>query len=199
MREPQTQRATELLRAWRAGDERALDDLMPLLYDELRALARRAMSSERRDHTLQPTALVSEAYLRLVGMEIDWRDRAHFLAVAARTMRRLLVDHGRSHRRKKRSGGVRVTLDEQHRATDALSVDFLDLDRALRRLEEQDEESVRVLELQYLGGLTAEEVGAVVGLSRATVERRARFAKAWLYRELRHEPERGDSDRPSGR
>jgi RNA polymerase sigma factor (TIGR02999 family) len=177
-------RATELLRAWRNGDEKALESLLPLLYDELRRLAGHVMSGERPGHTLQPTALVHEAYLRLVGMDVDWQDRAHFLAVAARTMRRLLIDHERGRRRKKRSGGIRVTLAEEHSTDDPAGLDLLDLDRALDRLAERDAESARIVELQYFGGLTAQEIGEVVGVSRATVERRVRFAKAWLHRAL---------------
>jgi RNA polymerase sigma factor (TIGR02999 family) len=130
------------------------------------------MAGERREHTLQPTALVHEAYLRLVDMDVEWQDRAHFLAMAARTMRRLLIDHERSRRRKKRSGGIRVTLG------DNVSTD------APEELGKQDEESARILELIDFGGLSAQEVGAVVGLSRTTVERRVRFAKAWLPRSL---------------
>jgi RNA polymerase sigma factor (TIGR02999 family) len=177
-------RATELLHAWREGDEEALDQLLPLVYDELKRLAGHFMGGERPGHTLQPTALVHEAYLRLVGMDVEWQDRAHFLAVAARTMRRLLIDHERGRRRKKRSGGIRMTLSENHAADEAVGVDLLDLDRALERLSEQDEESARIVELQYFGGLSAQEIGEVVGLSRATVERRVRFAKAWLHRSL---------------
>lgn len=177
-------RATELLHAWRSGDEEALGHLLPLVYDEMKRLARRFMGGEKPGHTLQPTAVVHEAYLRLVGMDVEWQDRAHFLAVAARTMRRLLIDHERGRRRKKRSGGIRVTLAEQHSTDEPAEVDLLDLDRALERLAEQDEESARIVELQYFGGLTAQEIGEVVGLSRATVERRVRFAKAWLHHSL---------------
>ncbi|HVS15627.1 MAG TPA: ECF-type sigma factor [Thermoanaerobaculia bacterium] len=177
-------RATELLRAWRGGDEEALDRLLPLLYGELKRLAGHFMGGERPGHTLQPTALVHEAYLRLIGMDVEWQDRAHFLAVAARTMRRLLIDHERGRRRRKRSGGIRVTLAEEHSTDTPAELDLLDLDRALERLGEQDPESARIVELQYFGGLTTQEIGEVVGLSRATVERRVRFAKAWLHRAL---------------
>lgn len=185
-------RPTELLRAWRRGDEEALEELLPLVYSELRRLAGHFMKGERHDHTLQPTALVHEAYLRLIGMDVEWNDRAHFLAVAARTMRRMLIDHERGRRRKKRSGGVRVTLSERIAVDQPVAIDLLDLDHALEQLVKQDEESARVLELQYFGGLTAEEIGEVVGLSRATVERRLRFAKAWLHRELRSRGANGE-------
>lgn len=186
MTEPTT--ITRLLREWQEGDPEAADRLMPLVYDELRRLASAAMRNERSDHTLQPTALVHEAYLRLAGADIAWQDRAHFLAAAATAMRRVLLDHARAKGRAKRGGGaVRLTLiDSLHAGTSASQAveDFLTLHTALERLAEQNPRRVRVVELRYFGGLNLEESGAVLGLAPSTVHRELKLARAWLYRQM---------------
>lgn len=179
---------TRLIAAWRAGDEDALDRLVPLVYDELRALARHRLRAERGDHTLQATALVHEAYVRLVGADLELADRAHFFAVAARTMRRILVDHARAKGREKRGGGERpVTLPEDV-AEDAPSEELLALDEAIARLSTLSERKAQVVELHYFGGLTYPETAAALHISEATVDRDLRMAKAWLATELRGEP-----------
>jgi RNA polymerase sigma-70 factor, ECF subfamily len=178
-----TNAVTELLKAWRAGDRSALDRLIPLVHDELHRLAGGYMRGERPDHTLQTTALVDEAYLRLVDVEVDWKDRAHFLAVAATIMRRILVDHARSRARGKRAG-VAVTLEEAALVTPSPSEGMVALDEALTRLGEHDERSARAIELHYFGGLTYPEIAEVLEISEATVHRDLRLARAWLYREL---------------
>ena len=177
---------TALLQAWRAGDEQALAAMMPIVHDELRKLARRSMAGERPDHTLQATALVNEAYLRLVDLKrIQWQDRAHFFAMSARLMRRILVDHARARRYDKRGGGVRpVSLDEAlHVAADA-DRDLVALDEALAALAATDERKARVVELRFFGGLSVDEVGSVLHISPETVGRDWRLAKAWLAREI---------------
>lgn len=158
---------------------------MPLLYDELARIARGAMSAERRDHTLQTRALVHEAYLRLIDADVEIRDRAHFLALAARTMRRVLTDHARARNRVKRGGErVRISVTDLP-APDTM--DYLDLERAMTRLEAQDARAARVLELHFYGGLDYDETAEAIGISRATVDRDLRLGKAWLRRELRVE------------
>jgi len=177
---------TALLQAWRAGDEEALAALMPIVHDELRQLARRYMAGERPDHTLQVTALVNEAYLRLVDLKrIQWHDRAHFFAMSARLMRRILVDYARARRYDKRGGGVRpVSLDDAlHVAGDA-DRDLVALDEALAALAATDERKARVVELRFFGGLSVDEASAVLHVSPETVGRDWRLAKAWLAREL---------------
>ena len=174
--------ATELLAAWRAGDASAGDRLMTVVYDELRRLAGRAMRKEQADHTLQPTALVNEAYLQLIRADVSYRDRTHFYAMAARVMRHVLVDHARRKGRQKRGGDVaRVTLEEGLVAGDEPQADLLALDDALERLAAHQPRKARVIELFYFGGLTAEEVAEVVDVSVATVNRDLRMARAWLY------------------
>lgn len=176
---------TRLLRDWRGGDERALDRLVPRVYDELRAVAAGHLAGERPDHTLQATALVHEAYARLAGADISWEDRAHFFAVASGTMRRILVDHARSRRALKRGAApVGVTLHDGLLAGDAPADDLLELDAALQGLAAFDPRKGRVVELRYFGGLTAEEIGQVLGIGVATVQRDLRAARAWLLREL---------------
>ncbi len=176
---------TVLLRLWRDGDGGALERLIPLVYDELSRVARGAMGGERRDHTLQTRALVHEAYLRLIDAEIDWRDRAHFFAVAARTMRRVLTDHARRRVRQKRGGDqVRVDVTEIASPDSGRGIDIVALDDALVRLEAQDARRARVVELHYYGGLDYEEAAEALGISKATVDRDLRLAKAWLRREL---------------
>ncbi len=181
----QQREVTELLVAWREGDERALDQLMPLVYEELRRLASGYMKSERPDHTLRTTALVHEAYLRLVDTDVPWQDRIHFFAIAATVMRRILVDHARGKRRAKRGGGATpITLDEALLVTDDPAADVLALDEALTRLEAIDERKARAVELHYFSGLTYDELAGALGVSAATVDRDLRFARAWLRREM---------------
>ena len=177
---------TQLLLEWTGGDRAALDRLMPLVYDELRRLAGGYLGRERRDHTLQPTALVNEAFLRLVDQKrIQWQSRAHFLALAATLMRQLLISHARKHRAAKRgSGGPRLTLLELDLAVEARDVDLLDLDRALSGLADLDPRQARVVELRYFGGMTVEETAEVLEISPATVKLDWSFARAWLLREL---------------
>jgi RNA polymerase sigma factor (TIGR02999 family) len=178
---------TRLLRALGAGDDEALDRLLPLVYDELRAVATRHMRRERRDHTLQPTALVHEAYLRLVRRESrNWENRAHFLGVATQAIRRTLVEHARAKKRDKRGGGmVRVTLSEGSAAEKAIDIDVLVLDQLLTRLGEEEPMEQKIVELRFFGGLTEEETARALGVGKRTVERHWAFARAWLYRELR--------------
>lgn len=177
---------TELLVAWGAGQRAALDELVPLVYSELRRLAHRYMRGERRDHPLQTTALVNEAYLRLVdGQRVNWHGRTHFYAVAAQVMRRILVDAARERLAAKRGGGARpVPLDAAAIGDVGASVDLLALDEALTALAAHDPRKARVVELRFFAGLTAEETAHVVGVSGDTVLRDWRFAKLWLLREL---------------
>jgi RNA polymerase sigma factor (TIGR02999 family) len=178
---------TELLVAWSAGDETARDTLIPLVYDELRKLARRSMRRERPDHTLQTTALVNEAYIRLAGQrEVKWRERAHFFAIAAEMMRRILVDHARRRQYGKRGGGVvHAELDDALHVADERSAEVVAVDDALKRLADLDPRQGRIVEMRYFGGLTNEEIAAVLDISPATVKREWSSAKAWLARELR--------------
>ena len=182
---PQTS-VTGLLHEWREGDQGALERLIPLVHDELRRIARRCMAGERVGHSLQATALVNEAYLRLVaGTPVPWQDRAHFLAVSARVMRRILVDHARARRAEKRGGlAARVTFDEALVVTDS-SQDFVALDEALEALSQVDERKSRVIEMRFFGGLSVDETAAVLNVSAATVMGDWRLAKAWLKREMR--------------
>lgn len=174
---------SELLLTWRNGDRGALDRLVPLVHDELRRLAEQCMRGERPGHTLQPTALVHEAYLRLIGSEIAWQDRAHFFAVAATTMRRVLVDHARAKGRVKRDGKP-VSLEDSLLVAPDCADDLLVVNDALDRLAAKDERAARVVELHFFGGLTYEETAEALGISAATVDRDLRFARAWLHREL---------------
>lgn len=176
---------TRLLHRWREGDPDALDALTPLLYAELRRLASGQLSRERRNHTLQATEVVHEAFVRLIGTDVPWQDRAHFLAVAARTMRRLLVDHARARGREKRGGDLaRVTLQPWDASSTPVSDEILALDGALSTLARQDQRAAAVIELHHFGGLTYEEVGEVLGVSTATVKRDLRVARVWLRREM---------------
>jgi RNA polymerase sigma factor (TIGR02999 family) len=174
---------TTLLRAWSDGDVAARDRLVPLVYDELHRRAIAYLRRERRDHTLQPTALVNEVYLRLVNQRrAVWQNRAQFLAVAAQMMRRILVDHARGGRMAKRSGGwLRVTLSEALAETSGPNAELLDLDAALTRLSAFDSRKSQIAELRFFGGLSLEETGHVLGLSVATVERDWQAARAWLF------------------
>ena len=182
-----------MLLDWRSGNKEALGELMPLVYDELRRLAAHYMRRERAQHTLQPTALVNEAYLRLIGMKISWQDRAHFFAVAARLMRRLLVDHARANRCDKRGQDEpKVSLDDATAASfDAATeacvkprLDLLALDEALTRLATFDQRKSEIIELCFFGGLNNDEVAEALNISRATLQRDLRLAKAWLKLEL---------------
>jgi RNA polymerase sigma factor (TIGR02999 family) len=175
-----------LLLAWGQGDEAALERLMPLVYDELHRIARRCMAGERVGHSLQATALMNEAYLRLIDVQhVNWQDRAHFLAMAARLMRRILVDFARSKRYQKRGGGVvRVTFDEMLLAASEPGQDLVALDDALLELAKVDERKSRVVEMRFFGGLSVEETASVLKVSVDTVMRDWKLAKAWLLREL---------------
>lgn len=179
---------TRLLREWRGGRDDAIARLVPLVYRELHALASRHLSRERQAHTLQPTALVHEAYLRLSKTpSADWQNRAHFFSVAAKVMRHILVDHSRQRGRIKRGADVTlVPLGDAAPAAGAAMdpVDALALDAALSRLEEQDAQQAKVVELRFFGGLTIEETAEVMGVSSGTVKRDWVVARAWLYREL---------------
>jgi RNA polymerase sigma factor (TIGR02999 family) len=176
---------TSLLLKWRKGDQEALDQMVPLVYGELHQIAARLMRGEREDHTLQATALVHEAYARLVQADVPWEDRSHFFAVAARQMRRILVDHAKARGRQKRGGGQHaLTLEESIAVTPDTASGLVELDQALERLSQLDERKAKVVELHYFGGLTYDEIAQALAISPATVDRDLRFAKAWLYREL---------------
>jgi len=196
---PRGEDVTALLHAWRGGDAAALDALLPLVYRELHLIAARYMSGERAGHVLQSTALVNEAFLKLVQQRVDWQSRAHFFAIAASAMRRILVDHARKARTDKRGNAVAAEpLD------DALpvaapgpgldAVDAFSLDRALRSLEALDPQQGRIVELRFFGGLTVEETADVVGVSPTTVKREWAIARAWLLRAL----EQGIPEPPAG-
>lgn len=180
---------TQLLRAWTGGSDQALEALLPLVEGELRRLARGYLARERKDHTLQTTALVNEAFVRLVdARSIPWQDRAHFLGIAARLMRRVLVDHARTRGYRKRGGDLqRVSLDEAMVVSRDLDVNLLALDRALDRLAEADPRKVRVIEMRFFGGLTVEETAEALQVSTDTVKRDWRLAKLWLLRDLEGE------------
>jgi RNA polymerase sigma factor (TIGR02999 family) len=178
---------TRLLIEWRQGDDAALQRLIPLVHSELRRIAKRCMAGQRAGHTLQATALVNEAYLRLVDVQlVDWQNRAHFLAMAARLMRRVLVDAARSKGYQKRGGdAVRVTFSEELPVTGERAGDLVALDEALEALANVDERRSRIIELRFFGGLSVEETASVLKVSPGTVMRDWKLAKAWLLRELR--------------
>ncbi len=178
---------TELLLEWRHGNQAALERLMPLVYDELHRLAELYMRQERPGHTLQPTALVHEAYLRLVGTESpSWQNRAHFFAAAAQAMRHILVDHARRRRAAKRARvGFLLTLDNLASPLGERTVDLITLDRALTHLAAFDPRKSQIVELRFFGGLSIRETAEVLGLSPATVSRHWRLARAWLYGQLK--------------
>jgi RNA polymerase sigma factor (TIGR02999 family) len=184
---PQTaENITELLVGYSRGDKDALDKLMPIVYDELRRQAARYLRREQVGHTLQTTALIHEAYVRLVDQHnVQWQNRAHFFGIAAQMMRRILVDHARTKKRAKRGGsGIRVSLADANVAVASQDLDVVAVDEALNRLAEIDEQQSRVVELRFFSGLTVEETAAVMGISPATVKRDWSMAKAWLHREL---------------
>ncbi len=180
---------TQLLVAATEGDERARADLMPLVYEELKRRANSAMRRERAGHTLQPTALVHEVYLRLVKQDqVDWKGRAQFFAVSSQMMRRLLVDHARGRRREKRGGdSVKVSLDDGLQLAVTRDPDVIALDDALQKLAELDEQQARIVEMRFFGGLTVAEVAETLGVSKRTVEGEWTMIKAWLRRELGEE------------
>lgn len=176
---------TRLLRTWREGSAQAREELLPLVYQELRRLARRELRKERANHTLESRDLVHEAYLRLVGAEISWQDRSHFFALCGRTMRRILVDHARARQRDKRGSGITLlSLDHADRAARPCNPDVLLLDEALSRLGTIDARMEQVVELHYFAGLTYDELAEALSISTATVHRDLAFAKAWLRRQL---------------
>jgi RNA polymerase sigma-70 factor, ECF subfamily len=178
---------TRLLRAWKRGDREAAEELSVALYDELRRTARHYMRQERDGHTLQPTALVNEAFLRLAGVRMNFQDRTHFFAFAAQIMRRVLVDHARSRGYGKRGGGIRpVPLDEGAFATPEPGADIVALDEALSEFAKHDPRKAKVVELRFFGGLSVEETAAALSVSPQTVLRDWSLAKAWLTRELTH-------------
>jgi len=177
---------TQLLSAWRAGDERALEQLMPLVYGELRRLAGRYLNRERAGHTLETHDLIHEAFLRLVDQrQVDWQSRGHFFGIAAQMMRRILVDHARRRGAHRRGGDVRqLVLDEMPDLAVSRDEDLVALDEALTELAAADEPLARIVELRFFGGLDHDEIAALLGVSNPTVRRRWRLAKAWLYRRL---------------
>jgi RNA polymerase sigma factor (TIGR02999 family) len=178
---------TQLLQQWSNGQEQALDRLLPQIHDELRTLAASYLRRERRDHTLQPTALVNEAFLKLVDQRAaKWQNRAHFFGIAAQAMRRILVDHARAHAADKRGGEFeRVPLDDVQALGPTIDVDVLALDEALTRLAAMDPQQSRIVELRFFGGLTTDETAEVMRISPATIGREWRMAKAWLSAELK--------------
>jgi RNA polymerase sigma-70 factor, ECF subfamily len=177
---------TQLLKAMASGDPAAGERLLPLVYAELHRLASSYMRRERQDHTLQPTALVNEAYLRLAGDEVDWQNRQHFIGVAARVMRRVLVDHARTHNAAMRGGGLkRVDLEEGVAISKERSEEILSLDEALKRLTELNPRQAQVVELRYFGGLSVEEIGGILGIAPRSVKRDWALARIWLYEQLR--------------
>ena len=177
---------TDLLARWRAGDREALDSLMPLVYEELRSLARHYLRMERPDHTLQSTALVHEAFVRLVGQKPpEWKDRKHFYGVAARLMRQILVDHARGHRADKRGGNViKLGLTEGLMGKESEGLDILALDDSLNRLAQLNPQQSQIVELRFFSGLSIEDTSEVLGISPATVKRHWTTARAWLFREM---------------
>ena len=177
---------TELLVRWRGGEKAALDDLLPLVYAELRRIARHYLSQERSGHTLQSTALVHEAYVRLAKQQLpEWQNRAHFFGVAAQLMRQILVDHARSHKASKRGGEVyTIALEDATEKAQPVDIDIVALDDALKTLSDMDAQQSRVVELKFFGGLSNEEAAEVLGISSSTVKRDWVSARAWLHREL---------------
>jgi RNA polymerase sigma factor (TIGR02999 family) len=172
---------TQLLNNWAGGDQAAGEILTPMVYDELHKLAQRLFRSENSHHTLQPTALVHEAYAKLIDVDVSWQNRAHFYALAARMMRRLLINHAKARRAAKRGGSaVRVPLDEELHGDGESDTSLLDLNAAIRSLAHVDERKAELIELQYFGGLSLREMQAVTGMSSSTLDRHLRLARAWL-------------------
>ena len=186
-RERESSEITEMLREWSDGKQEALDNLLPFVYDELHRQASRFLRKERQGHTFQTTALINEAYLKLIDRrDINWESRTHFFAVAAQAMRRILVDYARAKYREKRGGdNIKLSLEEATRvAAKEKGVDLIALDEALNKLAERDEQQARVVELRYFSGLSLEETAEALRVSRATVARDWETARAWLHREL---------------
>ena len=186
MKSPARHQITELLAEWREGNQSALDELYPLVYDELHRLARRYMSRERKDHTLQTTALINEAYVRMVDQKnVNWANRSHFFAISAQIMRRILIDHARRHRYAKRGGGAQqVSLEEVAAIVPDQGRELVRLDEALKTLAERYPRRSQVVELRYFGGLNNEEIAGVLHVSENTVTRDWNMARAWLYQQL---------------
>jgi len=179
---------SQLLQAWGRGDLRARENLVPLVYQHLRERAAAYLRRERRGHTLQPTALVNEAYIRLLGQQrVTWLNRAQFFGVAAQIMRRILVDHARERQAAKRPNGIRVTLDDDMATVQPIDCELLMLNDALLALARIDERQAHIVELKYFGGLSEEEVAAALSLSRATITREWQSARAWLFRRVTQE------------
>jgi RNA polymerase sigma-70 factor (ECF subfamily) len=189
MNEPSTHEVTQLLVAWNGGDGAALEQLIPLVHAELHRLARRYMGQERAGHPLQPTALVNEAYMRLIDWKnVEWKNRAHFFGVSAQLMRRILVDFARQRPRVAGESAHQVSLEEAAGIGDGQTADLVALDDALKTLAEFDERKCKIVELRFFGGLSNEEVAEVLGVAEITVIREWNKAKAWLYRELSNTP-----------
>ncbi len=176
---------TQMLQSWRQGDIQALNQLMPLVHDKLHSLARGYMQGQNAGHTLQATALINEAFLKLCDNSMSWQNRSHFIAIAARAMRQILVDHARSKQRLKRGGDqLNVTLHETRVGKHDTQSGLLDLENALERLSQMDERKARIVELNIFGGMTYDEIAEATGISAATVDRELRFSRAWLQKEL---------------
>ncbi len=185
MQTPPTNEITQLLLRWSQGDQSALDQLMPVIYQELRKLARSYMRRERTNHSLQPTALINEAYLRLIKQNFpEWQSRRHFFGVAAQLMRQILVEHARTRSAGKRDGGQKFSLEEALTFSDEKAAELVALDDALVALAKFDERKVRIIELRYFGGLSLEETAEALGLSITTISDEQRLARAWLRREM---------------
>ena len=177
---------TQLLKAMHAGDTQAAESLLPLVYSELHRLAKGYMRRERPDHTLQATALINEAYLKLVGEDIDWNSRAHFIGLAANVMRRVLVDYARAHNAEQRGGGLQRVEMQDELAISAAQLDEVEhLDEALKKLEKENPRQARVVELRYFGGLSVEQIGALLQIAPRSVKRDWALARIWLFRQLR--------------
>jgi RNA polymerase sigma factor (TIGR02999 family) len=183
---------TALLHAWRRGSAQAADELIPLVYEDLRALSTRMLRGERSDHTLRPTALVNESYLRLLGDRAELHDRKHFFALAAQAMRRVLVDHARARLAAKRAGGERVTLEDASASESPRALDLIALNAALAELQVLDPGKVRLIELRFFGGLSVDEAAEVLGVSASTAARDWRMARAWLFARLGEEAPGGE-------
>ena len=185
MTTPATQNVTQLLLAWERGDEAARDELIPIVYDALRRIARHYLRGERAGHTLQTTALINEAYLKLVEQSVPWQSREHFFGIAARLMRQILVDYARARQRLKRGGDLQqISLTSNAEIIDGQAADLLALNEALETLAEVDPQRSQIVELRFFGGLTIEETAHVMGISTPSVERGWRAARAWLQTEL---------------
>ena len=186
---PEQPLVTQLLQQWGSGNKAALDELMPVVYEQLRRLASRCLRAERPDHTLRATALVHEAYMRMLGANVEWQDRAHFYAVAARMLRRILVEYARKNNREKHGGGVKkVELDEAVFVSPEAATIVVELDEAVDRLAKHDQRKSEIVQLLYFGGMTYDETADALGISAATVHREMKLAKAWLFRELDQAP-----------